>query len=51
VIADIATGGTTSMRAIAADLNIRGTQTRRGERWHASHTGNLLVRLGVQGTY
>ena len=46
VIADIRAGGATSLRAIAAELNARGMQTRRGGRWHVSNTGNLLERLG-----
>jgi DNA invertase Pin-like site-specific DNA recombinase len=46
VIADIRANGATSLRAIAAELNARGMQTRRGGRWHVSNTGNLLERLG-----
>jgi len=47
VIADIRAGGATSLRAIAAELNARSMQTRRGGRWHVSNTRNLLRRLGL----
>jgi DNA invertase Pin-like site-specific DNA recombinase len=36
VVADIRSGGATSLRAIAAELNTRGMLTRRGGRWHVS---------------
>ncbi len=48
VIDDIRASGATSLRAIAAELNARGMQTRRGGRWHVSNTGNLLERLGLR---
>jgi hypothetical protein len=46
VIADIRSGGGTSLRAIAGELNARGMLTRRGGRWHVSTVLNLLARLG-----
>jgi len=48
VVADIRTGGATSVRAIAGELNARGMLTRRGGRWHVSTVTNLLDRLGVR---
>jgi hypothetical protein len=44
-VEDIQTGGATSLWTIAAELNVRGILTRRGERWHVSTVMNLLVRL------
>ena len=44
----IRSGGATSLRAIAAELNRRGMLTRRGGRWHVSTVTNLLVRLGLR---
>jgi Resolvase, N terminal domain/Recombinase len=41
-------GGATSLRAIAAELNDRGMLTRRGGRWHVSTVMNLLERLGFR---
>ena len=35
----------TSLRAIAADLNAQGIETRRGGKWHVSNVRNLLARL------
>jgi len=46
VLEDIRSGGATSLRAIAAELNERGMLTRRGGRWHVSTVTNLLERLG-----
>jgi hypothetical protein len=46
VVADIRSGGATSLRAIAEKLNDRGMLTRRGGRWHVSTVMNLLDRLG-----
>jgi Recombinase len=48
VVEDIRSGGATSLRAIAAELNDRGMLTRRGGRWHVSTVKNLLDRLGLQ---
>ena len=48
VVADICSGGATSLRAIAAELNARGMLTRRGGRWHVSTVMNLLDRLGLR---
>lgn len=45
VLADIKTGGCTSLRAIAGELNRRGIVTRRGGRWQVSNVKNLLERL------
>ena len=47
VIADIRAAGATTLRAIAAELNPRAMQTRRGGRWHVSNAGNLLRRIGA----
>ena len=48
VVEDIRSGGATSLRAIAGELNARGMLTRRGGRWHVSTVMNLLDRLGEQ---
>ena len=48
VVEDIRSGGATSLRAIADELNARGMLTRRGGRWHVSTVMNLLDRLGVR---
>jgi hypothetical protein len=48
VVEDIRAGGTTSLRAIAAELNARGMLTRPGGRWHVSTMTNLLDRLGLR---
>lgn len=45
VIADIRAGGATSLRAIAAELTVRGIRTRRGGRWQVSNVKALLRRL------
>lgn len=45
VVADITAGGVTSLGAIAAELNARHIQTRRGGKWYASSVRNLLARL------
>ncbi|MDX2210777.1 MAG: recombinase family protein [Sphingopyxis sp.] len=47
VVADIRARGATSLPAIAAELNARHIQTRRGGRWHPSGVRNLLARLYV----
>lgn len=43
-VGEIMANGTTSFPAIAAELNARHIQTRRGGRWHASSVRNLLAR-------
>jgi phage protein D len=48
VIADLRAQGHTSLRALAAELNARGMQTRRGGRWHVSTVKNLLERIAAQ---
>ena len=45
VIADIKASGATSLGRIAAELNARHIQTRRGGRWHGSSVRNLLARM------
>jgi DNA invertase Pin-like site-specific DNA recombinase len=45
VISDLREHGCTTLRQIAAALNARGIQTRRGGRWHVSNVRNLLARL------
>jgi DNA invertase Pin-like site-specific DNA recombinase len=45
VVEDIRAGGSTSLRAIAAEMNARGILTRRGGRWHVSTVLNLLARI------
>lgn len=45
VIADIRASGITSLEGIAAELNARAIQTRRGGLWHASSVRNLLLRF------
>lgn len=47
VVADIQAGGATSLGAIAAELNARHIQTRRGGKWHASSVRNLLARIAL----
>ena len=47
VVADIRGTGSTSLRAIAGELNARGMLTRRGGRWHVSTVLNLLDRFGL----
>lgn len=44
-VADIRAGGAASLPAIAAELNARHIQTRRGGKWHPSSVRNLLARL------
>ena len=48
MVEDIRSGGATSLRAIAGELNARGMLTRRGGRWHVSTVMNLLDRLGAR---
>jgi DNA invertase Pin-like site-specific DNA recombinase len=45
VIAELRSGGATSLRDLAEALNDRGIQTRRGGKWHVSNVRNLLARL------
>lgn len=45
IIADIQAGGSASLPAIAAELNARHIQTRRGGQWHPSSVRNLLARM------
>ena len=45
VIADIQIQGAISLRAIAAQLTLRGIRTRRGGAWQVSNVRELLVRL------
>ena len=47
VVADIRAAGTSSLSAIARELNERGIVTPRGGRWHPSSVGNLLRRLAT----
>lgn len=44
-VGEIRASGNTSLPTIAAELNARHIQTRRGGRWHASSVRNLLARL------
>lgn len=44
-VGDIRASGATSLPAIAAELNARHIQTRRGGKWYASSVRNLLARL------
>lgn len=44
-VGEIRASGKTSLPAIAAELNARHIQTRRGGKWHASSVRNLLTRI------
>jgi DNA invertase Pin-like site-specific DNA recombinase len=44
-VGDIGASGKMSLSAIAAELNARHIQTRRGGQWYASSVRNLLARL------
>ena len=48
VVADIRAAGTTSLRAMAAELNARGMKTRRGGAWQVSNVRNLVRRIHPQ---
>ena len=49
VLADVHSGGATTLRAVADELNRRGIRTRRGGCWHVSNVRNLLARVeGLQ---
>ena len=50
VVEDIRSGGATSLRAIATELNARGILTRRGGQWHVSTVMSLLRRLEAGGS-
>ena len=45
VVRDIRASGATSLRAIAAELTLRGIRSRRGSNWQVSNVLNLLHRL------
>ena len=47
IIADIQSAGMTSLAVIAAELNARHIQTRRGGQWHPSSVRNLLSRMSL----
>ncbi len=46
VVADIRAAGHASLRAIAAELTVRGIRTRRVGQWQVSNVKSLLNRLG-----
>ena len=50
VLADIRAGGHVSLRAVAAELNLRGMSTRRGAAWQVWNVRNQLVRLQISGS-
>ncbi|WP_341712065.1 recombinase family protein [Erythrobacter sp.] len=50
IIADIQAHGAASLGAIAAELNARHIQTRRGGQWHPSSVRNILARISSTGT-
>ena len=50
VLADVRGAGHVSLRAMAAELNRRGMQTRRGGVWHVSNVRNLVDRLTCKGS-
>ena len=45
VLADIKAAGHSSLRAIAAELTVRGIRTRRGGKWSVGNVGRLFSRL------
>ena len=45
VLEELRSGGVTSLRGIAEEMNRRGMRTRRGGQWQVSNVGNLLLRL------
>ena len=47
VLEDLRAEGIVTLAGIAAALNERGMQTRRGGRWHASSVRNLLARIQI----
>ena len=48
VVTDIRAAGTVSLRAIAAELALRGIRTRRGGQWQVSNVQVLLRRLSAE---
>ena len=48
VFADIRAAGAVSLRAIAAELTLRGIRTRRGGQWQVSNVQVLLRRLSAE---
>jgi DNA invertase Pin-like site-specific DNA recombinase len=46
VLADIRAAGHVSLRAISAELTVRGIRTRRVGQWQVSNVKSLLNRLG-----
>ena len=46
VVAEVRAQGHLTLRAMAAELNRRGMQTRRGGQWQVSNMMNLLGRIG-----
>ena len=48
VVADIRAAGAVSLRAIAAELALRGIRTRRGGQWQVSNVQGLLRRLSAE---
>lgn len=46
VVEDIRASGHVSLRAMAAELNRRGMQTRRGGEWRVSNVLGLVRRIG-----
>ena len=48
VVADIRAAGTVSLRAIAAELALRGIRTRRGGQWQVSNVHILLRRFRAE---
>jgi DNA invertase Pin-like site-specific DNA recombinase len=47
VIADIRAAGLTSLRAMAAELKVRGIRTRRGGQWGVGNVKGLLERISI----
>lgn len=47
VVQDIRANGHTSLRAMAAELTLRGIRTRRGGAWQVSNVKGLLARLAA----
>ena len=45
VVEDIRAAGHVSLRAMAAELNRRGMQTRRGGEWRGANVLNLMLRV------
>jgi Recombinase len=50
VIDDIRAAGHTSLRAIAAELTVRGIRTRRGGAWGVGNVQSLLDKIGLRTT-